>query len=309
MRLPTTVFILLALAMTIVVASAIDHTLPITSGKAFNPSFGNGIYNQTANYNLTVFVVKIDKGSAKELAGGKSLLPVQGLPDGYLTEEEHPIIFLTGSLSDYRQGPFKADQALAATIKVPFVDGSNDGQTPFTFDSLIVQDQIDTVLVAGPLHTINLQAAKFDPKDKAWKSLDNGLYSQSIGQGSDFKSLNKGTPLSNLSLINAVWKPVDQKCQDECTQVSSQFFKGVIDAPYIRTYSGTCSKTTYDYNQSFAQPFYVKGDLEIFPPGIPRQQNFTEVPGFHVATGWLNEFGRGKKCEEYRDFANSIKYS
>ncbi|CAO1621719.1 unnamed protein product [Sympodiomycopsis kandeliae] len=300
MRLPTTLLTLLAFALTTIVASPFNL---LAQRQAPNPSFYHDPFSQTASYNLTVFVLKIDKGSAQKLARGRKLLPVQGLPAGYLGEDEHPIIFLTGLLYDIRQIILNIKQLFAANIMVPFVDGSEDGETPFVFNSLIVQDQIVPVIAGALQQSINLQVANFHPHDKAWKNLDNDLYSQNIDQGLDVNLL--GIPLPNTPLINAVWKPVDAKD----AKVSSQFLKGVIDAPYIHTYSGLCSKTTYDYGQIFAQPFFVEGDIEIFPPGIPQYKKFRNVAGYHVATGWDNEFGPGKKCEEYRDFAKSVMYS
>lgn len=187
---------------------------------------------------------------------------------------------------------------------IPFVDELNDGQTPFTFNLINFQDQLVPVIAGALQQSINLQPANFNPADKAWRALDANLFAQDINQGLPKETNILGAPVPGRPGITAVWSAVD----GHTARIGEQFFKGAMSAPYIHTYSGLCSKTTYDYDQAFAQPFFVKGDVTAYPPALPDATQLKGVSGFHIATGWDNEFGIGHQCKDYKDFAASIKY-
>lgn len=145
----------------------------------------------------------------------------------------------------------------SANAYIPFIDALQDGSTPFTFDALNLQDQIVPVIAGSLQQSINLQLANFDPDHAAWKQLDAALYAQEINQGISKDGNIGGLPVVNTPTFSAVWNPVSPGLYDP----PDQWYKGVLDAPYIHTYSGLCSKTTFDYDQAFAQPFFVQADI------------------------------------------------
>lgn len=225
--------------------------------QAPNPSYPSDPLSQTASYNLTAFLLPIQKSVAEDLSRGRRLLEPQGLPDGFLQPDEHPLVYVTGLLGDIRQGPLHIEEILSANAYLPFVDALEDGQTPYTFDVVNLQNKLIPVLAGSLQQSINLQKANFNPDDRAWRDLDGGLFSQDVDQGIPKEGNIGGLPVLNKPTVTAVWHPVDKGV----AVVADAFFKGVLSAPYIHTYSGRCSKTTFDYGQAFAQPFYVKGDV------------------------------------------------
>lgn len=54
--------------------------------------------SQTASLNFTSFVFGIKRHDAEKLAGGHKILPAQGLPQGYIKDDEVPVVFLGGFL-------------------------------------------------------------------------------------------------------------------------------------------------------------------------------------------------------------------
>lgn len=133
---------------------------------------------------------------------------------------------------------------------MPFVDGSNDGSTPFTFNVLDYQSEIVPV-VAGTLQQgTALYKGNFDPSDAAAKDLGNGEQSFGVAVGVENDGL-LGAPTPDQPVLQIAWSSTSS------SPVNRQFFKGVVTAPYIHTYSGTCSQTKYAFNESFADPYDV----------------------------------------------------
>lgn len=94
-------FAALAAAVTLAVASPIS---PLLERQAANPGFANDPLSQTASLNLTSFVLPIKKTMAQQMVGSdRKLLPVKGLPQGYLADDEHPLVVSVGKLNDIRQ--------------------------------------------------------------------------------------------------------------------------------------------------------------------------------------------------------------
>lgn len=187
---------------------------------------------------------------------------------------------------------------------IPFVDATGDGQTPFTFNRVALQDQLVPVLAGSLQQLTNIQLANFNPAKDAFRVIDDhdGQYAYDVNQGLPKETNVLGLPVPNLPSLTAVWNVVDNP------QISEAFYKGVAQAPYIHTYNGLCSRTKLDFDQSFAQEFFVEGDIQTYPPVTPSYVSSRNVQGAHVVAGWNNEFGPGKPCESYKDFAQSIKY-
>lgn len=83
---------------------------PLSPRQAPNPSYVHHPFSQTASYNLTAFMLPIKKNVASHLSGGRKLLTPQGIPEGMLKSDEHPVLYVTGLLYDIRQGPLQIQQ-------------------------------------------------------------------------------------------------------------------------------------------------------------------------------------------------------
>ena len=88
-----------------------------------------------------------------------------------------------------------------------------------------------------------------------------------INQGVPQQGNVLGAPVPNVPSFTGVWNVVSGPSSSGSgsgggSAVSDTFFKGVAQSPYIHTYNGLCSRTKMDFSQNFAQPFFVKGDLQ-----------------------------------------------
>lgn len=90
--------LLLSLAFTSVAFGA-----ALDSRQAPNTGYNGDPISQTASLNQTSFVVPIKKTMASQIVGNRKLLPVKGLPNGYLKSDEHPLVISVGKLYDIRQ--------------------------------------------------------------------------------------------------------------------------------------------------------------------------------------------------------------
>lgn len=93
---------ILSLLLLATAAIALPRT-PFASRQAPNTIYPSDPLGQTASWNLTAFALPIKKSLAQSMANGHKLLPVRGLPAGYLKEDEHPLILYGGLQHDIRQ--------------------------------------------------------------------------------------------------------------------------------------------------------------------------------------------------------------
>ncbi|CAO1621727.1 unnamed protein product [Sympodiomycopsis kandeliae] len=282
-----------------------------------NPSYANDPLSQTASLNFTSFVLPIKKTEAQKLVGNRNLLTPQGLPMGYLKEDEHPYVVTFGQLYDIRQAVLQIKELQLAQGLIPFVDATGDGKTPYNFGHISVQDQPVPVLAGNLQQQTALQQANFNPPDAPWRDIGDHRYALDINQGLQTlpnvpaiagSTSPLGAPLPNIPTASAVWGPLSKGHSGGEKSVSTKFFKGVAMAPYIQTYNGLCSKTKMDYDNLYSQEFKVKGQVSTYPPFTDLAEKFNDVYGYHAVTGWDNEFGPGKPCEQYKAFAAGVKY-
>ena len=100
-------FIALGLAA---ITGASASPMTVMSRQAPNPSYQHDPFSQTASYNLTAFMLPMKKTVVSHLSGGRKLLMPQGIPQGMLKSDEHPVLYVTGLLYDIRQGPLQIQQ-------------------------------------------------------------------------------------------------------------------------------------------------------------------------------------------------------
>lgn len=136
-----------------------------------------------------------------------------------------------------------------ANAQIPFVDGSGDGQTPFTFNTVSYQNEPVPVIVGGLGQGTALVLANFDPKDAASKRLNNDEQSFDVAVG--LRNTLLGLPTPDSPVLTAVWKEAQ-------SDVNPQFFKGVLEAPYVHSFLGTCTTVRYVFDESFADPYTVR---------------------------------------------------
>lgn len=77
----------------------------VSARQAPNPDYDKDPINQTASYNVTSFLLPIKKDTAAGMVDGLDLLdiPRGALPDGYLKEDEHVLLCMSGLLYDIKQ--------------------------------------------------------------------------------------------------------------------------------------------------------------------------------------------------------------
>lgn len=138
---------------------------------------------------------------------------------------------------------------------LPFVDASDDGSTPFTRLATIYQSQPVPVLAGTLQQGVTLIVANFDPRDAAYKAIGGNQYSIGIDVGINNDGL-LGLPLPDGPVFSAHWHKVGKPVVDP------DFFKGVMQAPYQHTYYNTCSQSKYVFNETFASPFSLVGDVQ-----------------------------------------------
>ncbi|CAO1626478.1 unnamed protein product [Jaminaea pallidilutea] len=257
--------------------------------------------SQTASLNFTSFVFGIKRHDAEKLAGGHKILPAQGLPQGYIKDDEVPVVFLAGLFHDIRQLTLKIPNLNHGQLFLPFVDASDDGSTPFTRLATIYQSQPVPVLAGTLQQGVTLIVANFDPRDAAYKAIGGNQYSIGIDVGINNDGL-LGLPLPDGPVFSAHWHKVGKPVVDP------DFFKGVMQAPYQHTYYNTCSQSKYVFNETFASPFSLVGDVQTLPPTTPSNGDFKNVAGFSQTVEWNNPPGPGQPCASFRAQAQAVRY-
>lgn len=143
-----------------------------------------------------------------------------------------------------------------AQILIPFVDATGDNATPFSFEPVSLQDQLVPVLAGTLQQQTSIQLANFNPPHDAFKTVDQGQFEMDINQGLPQQANILGAPIPNLPTFTGIWNVINNQT------INEQFYRGVLSSPYIHTYSGRCSKTTFDWDEKFLEPFYVQGDFQ-----------------------------------------------
>ncbi|KAE8224009.1 hypothetical protein CF326_g8104 [Tilletia indica] len=98
------------------------------------PNTVSSMYPNTS-YNVTAWLVPITVAQATSMAGGKALIPPTGLPGGFsITAGQHLMLIVGGYFYDIRQlNLLTVEQLSAIEIYIPWVDGNQDGSTPYLY--------------------------------------------------------------------------------------------------------------------------------------------------------------------------------
>ncbi|PWN31135.1 hypothetical protein BDZ90DRAFT_230128 [Jaminaea rosea] len=286
-------------------AIALSHT-PFASRQAPNTIYPSDPVGQTASWNLTAFALPIKKSLAQSMANGHKLLPVRGLPAGYLKEDEHPLILYGGLQHDIRQVGVTIPNLVIQRTLLPFVDASNDGSTAFTRIPTVIYISQLVPALAGTLQQLNnMVLANFDPPDAAYKSIGGGQMSLSVDVGVKLDGL-LGLPTPDSPVVNAIFSRAGSSNRKS---IHPKFFKGVLSAPYEHTDIPTCTKQTFYFDETYAHPFRVKGStVQVLFPSLPSAMTFKNVYGLSIAAQWDNPFGPGQSCASLRSDAQAVKY-
>lgn len=105
----------------------------------------------------------MDKTIATKMAAPYPLLTPKGLPERFLSSDQHVLLFQAGYTFDIRILAFKVNQLSQFAVYLPFVDRLENGKTAFMRNIIDYQGQLVPALV-GTLGTgTDIQLAMFDP--------------------------------------------------------------------------------------------------------------------------------------------------
>ncbi|CAD6924314.1 unnamed protein product [Tilletia controversa] len=242
---------------------------------AQGPNTISSVYpnDQTASMNLTAWLVPVTKTEASKLAGGRTLLRPSGLPSGYsLGEDQHPVLFLTGLYTDISTYNFTAIKQLTELhLYVPWVQGVASSQKPFSYHYRSFSNSFFASLLGNLFQNANVRTASFDPPHAAYKAVGSSNFSLSADVG-----LFKSTPLF-ISTFQRASSPV----------MTVDFVSSILQQPVIRSGSkDSCHKVSYQFNETFANPFAVHGNLQTGSDYTIEPMKFDNAQGLTATAQW-----------------------
>ncbi|CAD6886115.1 unnamed protein product [Tilletia caries] len=181
--LPTALLLLSLLATgAIPLGSQNKHMVPRQAPNTVSSMYPS---NQTASYNLTAWLVPITNAQATSMAGGKSLIHPTGLPGSFsITTGQHLMLIVNGYFFDIRQLNLLTVQELSSIeVYIPWVDGNNDGSTPYLYNYKGYLDQLIPTLVGNLVQSAASVPGIFDPAHAAYKAIGSSTLSFNVDFG------------------------------------------------------------------------------------------------------------------------------
>ncbi|CAD6947746.1 unnamed protein product [Tilletia caries] len=230
--------------------------------------------NQTASYNLTAWLVPITNAQATSMAGGKSLIHPTGLPGSFsITTGQHLMLIVNGYFFDIRQLNLLTVQELSSIeVYIPWVDGNNDGSTPYLYSAASVP-------------------GIFDPAHAAYKAVGSSTLSFNVDFGIP------GGLLGLPGLTSPVF--ISTFSRSTSTALTVPFMQSVMQQPMVRTNDlSTCTQTLYWFNETFADTFKVQGSLQTFSSLTSSAMSFSDAQGISGTAEWITPT-QGYPCSTY----------
>ncbi|KAE8209311.1 hypothetical protein CF327_g6690 [Tilletia walkeri] len=251
MRFPFSASLLLASCSALSAVTAQTASQQFASRQGPNTIHSEYPFAQTAALNITAWLVPVPKAQASKLANGRKLLKPTGLPDGFpLGEDEHPVVFAAGFLSDLRLLEIiRIPYLNGVSLYVPWVQGDTDSQTPLIFPYVQYFGDLIPALIGDLTQSARSKVGKFDPPRNAYKANGASEFSMKVERlGQD-----QGGPIFSSSFQRS-----------DSAVLSVEFMQSVLQQPVIREGGkNACSKFTYRFNETFSNTFRVKGSLEV----------------------------------------------
>ncbi|PWN47817.1 hypothetical protein IE53DRAFT_390025 [Violaceomyces palustris] len=266
--------------------SMVVSAAPLNERQAPNTVYPGNESQMTASQNVTFWVLPIDKAEAQKMAG-YPLIQDTGLPKDVIPEGKHPLVFAAGYMYDIRQLGLRVDRLMAATTYLPFVDRLGNG-TPFQKSVRSYLDQIIPPLVATLTQFDDAEVAKFDPSDAAYKAVGDSL-AYTVSQGID-------NPVDGPGVLFPRFQAAYQRAGG--SSITAQQYMDMVNQPYF-AYLPTCKQTTWLFNESFADPFFVQGQVQTYSPVTEETTIFDDVQGYSATTEWISPAGLGSDCSTF----------
>ncbi|KAE8226268.1 hypothetical protein CF319_g1102 [Tilletia indica] len=248
--------------------------------------------NQTASYNVTAWLVPITLAQAASMAGGKSLIRPTGLPGSFsITTSQHLMLIVGGYFYDIRQlNLLTVEQLSAIEIYIPWVDGNQDGSTPYLYNYKGYLDQLIPTLVGNLVQSAASVPGIFDPPHAAYKAIGSSSLSFNVDFG--IPNILDGPGLTTPVFVST-FSP------STSTALTVPFMQSVMQQPMIRSNDPTtCTQTLYWFNETFANPFKVQGNLQTYSSLTSSTLSFTNAQGISGSAQWITPT-QGYPCSTY----------
>ncbi|KAE8226280.1 hypothetical protein CF319_g1096 [Tilletia indica] len=264
----------------------------LASRQAPNTIYSDYPLQQTAAINVTAWLVPIAKAQASKLAGGRTLLSPKGLPAGFsLKEDQHMMLILAGYYSDVRQlNILSIPQLSVLHMYIPWVQAVATSQTPFLYHYQTYFDQIIPALAGNLLQSANAKPAFFDPPHAAYKAIASDLsFNVDVGL---LKNTIDGPGLTSPAFISTFQR-------SKSAAFSVEFMQSVMQQPFIRTGTkNTCTKQEFRFNETFANTFRVRGNLQTGADLTQSHFSFADAQGISGTAEWILP-AEGSPCTEF----------
>ncbi|KAK0542385.1 hypothetical protein OC844_007805, partial [Tilletia horrida] len=196
-----------------------------------------------------------------------------------------------GYFWDIRQLNLLTVQQLSAIeIYIPWVDGNTHGSTPYLYNYKGYLDQLVPTLVGNLVQSAASTPGIFDPPHAAYKAIGASTLTFNVDFGLDLS-------LGGLSLTTPVYTSTFTRATSNA--LTLEFVKSVMEQPMVRSNApSTCTQTWYWFNETFANPFQVRGNLQTYSTLTSSTLSFTDVQGISATAEWITPT-QGYPCSTY----------
>lgn len=213
-----------------------------------------------------------------------------------------------------------------SSVYLPFVDALKDGKTIFSKQIQIYGNQLLPTVVSSLIYLNNQQVATFDPPHavsfprkpfvKSLLSERVELYLTSIkssflhGASQAYKSIGNDGEVA-VTISQGLDNPIDgpglliPRIQGhweskKSSTIPAKTFHAIAGYPFTKAgiFDGLCGVNTFYYNESFADPSFVQGTVQIYHPILSEPTTFKKALGYTVTAEWRAE-GPGKPCRKF----------
>ncbi|KAK0518422.1 hypothetical protein OC835_007852 [Tilletia horrida] len=130
----------------------------------------------------------------------------------------------------------------------------------------------------------------FDPPHAAYKAIGASSLTFNVDFGLDLS-------LGGLSLTTPVYTSTFTRATSNA--LTLEFVKSVMEQPMVRSNApSTCTQTWYWFNETFANPFQVRGNLQTYSTLTSSTLSFTDVQGISATAEWITPT-QGYPCSTY----------
>jgi len=202
-----------------------------------------------------------------------------------------------------------------ASVYLPFVDAIGTGK-PFSKQVAVYANQLIPSLVSSLLYLNNQQIADFDPSDavslpeeglflpriKAQRCLLPSIFEQAYRAIGNEVGVTISQGLKNpidgpgllLPRFQGHWN------LSSTSTIPASTFHAISAQPYTKpVFDGLCGSNEFFYEETFANPAFAQGVVQLYDPILSQPQVFENAMGYTVVSEWKAESGPGKACTSF----------